>query len=256
METKALLTAEPVGPSPMVMVAQPDMSYVAAPQGSDFMSVLNNFSTLLVKQRPKGWCIELCLGCEIENEYRIYDPTSSNPQNQILVAAEESSCVCRQCCQNNREFTMKIKTLANQEICQFERPFRWGFPCCKGCRQAVICYSPNHQYLGTVEQIFSCCLPVFSVLDASDNEIFRIVGNCCICCNYTLHIYRSNHGLVNEDMSIGTILKKWSGMGQELFTDADNFVIQFPAGATAAERVLLLGALFLVDFMFFERRKK
>lgn len=41
-------------------------------------------------------------------------------------------------------------------------------------------------------------------------------------------------------------------MGEELYTDADSFIMQFPPDATVYHKMLLLGAVFLIDFMFFE----
>jgi len=51
---------------------------------------------------------------------------------------------------------------------------------------------------------------------------------------------------------VGEIKKKWSGLLKELFTDADNFGVSFPSGASAKEKALILGATFLIDFLYFE----
>ena len=53
---------------------------------------------------------------------------------------------------------------------------------------------------------------------------------------------------------VGKITKKWSGGMKEVFTDADNFAVQFPSGATEAQKAALLGAVFLIDFVHFENR--
>lgn len=37
------------------------------------------------------------------------------------------------------------------------------------------------------------------------------------------------------------------------FTDADNFTVDFPQNASGQQRMLLLGALFLIDFLYFEK---
>lgn len=50
-------------------------------------------------------------------------------------------------------------------------------------------------------------------------------------------------------------LKVWSGLVNEVFTDADKFEIEFPEGTDAETRANLLGALFLINMIFFESAK-
>ena len=54
---------------------------------------------------------------------------------------------------------------------------------------------------------------------------------------------------------VGKISKQWSGLLREAFTDADNFGVSFPMDLDVRMKATLLGALFLVDFMFFEKQK-
>ena len=55
--------------------------------------------------------------------------------------------------------------------------------------------------------------------------------------------------------SAGYIKKIFSGIAKEIFTDADSFVLSFPPDATLEHKMLLLGAVFLLDFMFFENNQ-
>lgn len=54
--------------------------------------------------------------------------------------------------------------------------------------------------------------------------------------------------------SLGTITKKWAGMGRELFTSADNYVIDLAPSATgaSANRKILLAAALAIDTCFKE----
>ncbi|XP_077865055.1 phospholipid scramblase 1-like [Saccoglossus kowalevskii] len=52
---------------------------------------------------------------------------------------------------------------------------------------------------------------------------------------------------------VGKISKQWSGMVKEMFTDADNFGITFPMDLDVNMKAVMLGACFLIDFMFFEK---
>ncbi|MBU2530993.1 MAG: scramblase, partial [Elusimicrobia bacterium] len=56
-----------------------------------------------------------------------------------------------------------------------------------------------------------------------------------------------------NDVEVGKIIKKWSGLGKEAFTDADNFNITFPQGIDVKQKAILLGALFLIDLLYFEK---
>jgi uncharacterized protein YxjI len=50
---------------------------------------------------------------------------------------------------------------------------------------------------------------------------------------------------------MGTVTKKWAGLGKELFTSADNYIIQVNEGAANAP--LLLAAALAVDLVFKEK---
>lgn len=45
---------------------------------------------------------------------------------------------------------------------------------------------------------------------------------------------------------IGRISKQWSGLLKEVFTDTDNFGIQFPLDMDVKMKAVLLGACFLI----------
>jgi len=48
----------------------------------------------------------------------------------------------------------------------------------------------------------------------------------------------------NEE--IGKISKQWSGLGRELFTDADYFSVTFPLNLDVRMKALVFAALFLI----------
>jgi len=48
----------------------------------------------------------------------------------------------------------------------------------------------------------------------------------------------------NEE--IGKISKQWSGLGRELFTDADYFSVTFPLNLDVRMKALIFAALFLI----------
>jgi hypothetical protein len=51
---------------------------------------------------------------------------------------------------------------------------------------------------------------------------------------------------------VGSISKTWAGLSKELFSDADNFEAIFPAEADPSSKARILGAVFLLNHLFFE----
>lgn len=83
--------------------------------------------------------------------------------------------------------------------------------------------------------------------------MLRISGPCvaCSCCADVHFEVKS----LDDKYVVGKISKHWTGLVRELFTDADNFGIQFPLDLDVKMKAVMLGACFLIDFMFFEMIK-
>ena len=62
--------------------------------------------------------------------------------------------------------------------------------------------------------------------------------------------------LSKSGREIGTVTKKWAGLGKELFTSADNYVIALTdlKGASPAASALLLAAGLAIDIVFKENQ--
>ncbi|CAJ0945045.1 unnamed protein product [Ranitomeya imitator] len=53
---------------------------------------------------------------------------------------------------------------------------------------------------------------------------------------------------VDEIFEVGRISKQWSGVVNEMCTDADNFGVQFPINLDVKIKAVMLGACFLIRF--------
>lgn len=155
---------------------------------------------------------------------------------------------------------------ASGELLHFSRPFKWFRKgcCCflshDCCFQTLKVFTGKataepEKALGYVKEDYSFLRPYFSVYNHNDDRVFEIIGEICYCTTHHFKIFDRRDGKTKEDKEepIGEITKVWSGFGKELFTDATNFVVTFPTSATVHERALLFGALFLIDFLYFER---
>ena len=111
-----------------------------------------------------------------------------------------------------------------------------------------ILYSP-----GTHLTYFrSLCEPQFVVKDQDGNVALRIEGPLCtysICGDVEFKVMSPD-----GSTEVGKISKQWSGLAREAFTDADNFGISFPMDLDVRMKAVLMGAVFLIDFMFFEKK--
>ncbi|MCB0359182.1 MAG: hypothetical protein KDD44_06090 [Bdellovibrionales bacterium] len=101
----------------------------------------------------------------------------------------------------------------------------------------------NDQTFGSVQRKFSVLNRELVVEDAMGSERYRIQGP--LFRPWTFYILRGEE-------RVGKITKKWSGFVKEALTSADNFAIEFPHDASPEDRAILFGAVFLIDFAYFE----
>jgi len=209
------------------------------------LQYLTSVDQLLVKQKVE--VLEIVTGIETQNKYEVF-----NSLGQLVYKAKEDSNFCsRQCCGPLRSFDLHITDLQGQEVIQLNRPLRCQgccFPCC--LQEMEVC-SPPGNVVGSIEQQWSILYPRFLIKDLTGQPVLKIEGPCwtCSCCNDVEFVVKS----VQTDEQVGMITKQWTGMVKEAFTDTDNFGISFPLDLDVKVKATLLGALFLIDFMYFEQ---
>lgn len=226
------------GPS----LAPPMASYIGPP-GLEYMAMVDQ---LIIKQQME--ILEAFTGFETANKYKILNSLGQD----VFYAKEDTDCCTRQCCGPGRPFEMNILNNQMQEVMHLVRPLRCQACCFPCCLQELEVHSPPGTVIGTVEQEWSIFYPKFVIKDESGEPILRITGPFCgcECCSDVDFILTS----VATDQEIGKISKQWSGLGKEVFTDADNFGINFPLDLDVKVKATLLGATFLIDFMYFEKQ--
>src|SRR4051812_19416685 len=84
----------------------------------------------------------------------------------------------------------------------------------------------------------------FFVHDAADNEVALVKGD------WKGWNFRF---LDKTEQEIGSITKKWAGIGKELFTSADNYIISLKGASSPERSALLLAAGLAVDTVYKER---
>ncbi|MBD3181895.1 scramblase [Candidatus Poribacteria bacterium] len=196
------------------------------------MEKIESLETLVISQQ-KEWS-EILTGFEAVNNYIILD-TDKNP---LYVASEwDRSFLERIFLKSLRPFTIYISDLDGKRLLILHRSFKFYF-------HKLEVYDPNWNYLGAVERRFSVFQRRYSVLNNLGYEIFHLFGPI---------IHPWTFLIKTPDREIGKITKKWSGLLKEAFTKTDNFGITFPADLKLEYKIILLGAVFLIDFVHFEK---
>lgn len=197
------------------------------------MEMLESIDTLVISQ-IKDWS-EIITGFEARNKYNILD---SSGRLVFLAAEWAGSFWTRILLKSLRPFTIYIMTPDTNRVLILQRPFKFFF-------HRLKIFDPDWNHLGTIQRRFSFLRRHYSVLNKSEYEIFHLYGP-------ILHPWTFKIQIPGRE--IGKITKKWSGFLKEAFSNADNFSIEFPADMGIDRKTLLLGAVFLIDFVHFERR--
>ncbi|XP_065344994.1 phospholipid scramblase 1-like [Cloeon dipterum] len=213
------------------------------PLGLEYLSMIDQ---LLVHQKVE--LLEVLTGFETANKYLVKNSMGQN----IYSAKESSNCCVRNCCGSFRPFNMKIYDNVGNMVIHLHRPYACQSCCFPCCLQTMEVTAPPGTLIGTVEQNWSIWKPHFSIKDAAGEVVLKIEGPCCTCsCGGDV-----NFKVLSADgkSEMGMISKQWSGFVREAFTDADIFGISFPIGLDVKTKAVLLGACFLIDFMFYESK--
>jgi uncharacterized protein YxjI len=98
--------------------------------------------------------------------------------------------------------------------------------------------------LGSFKQKFFSIGGAFRLLDTSGEEVAQLKGR------WTSWDFRFMTG----DVEIAHIAKKWAGIGKELFTSADNYMVSIGerVGPGSPIRALILGAVVTIDMVLKE----
>lgn len=208
------------------------------------LEALASTDMVFVKEQVK--LLETFCCCELNNEYDVL-----NNRGKKIFTAKEKTCWCtRYFCGPCRPFTIEICDLQGNVCLTIKRPLRVCHCCCPTCCQQITVLDAQLQPVGFVSQQCSLKRPMFEIQSKDSECLFLIKGPCrCIpyCC-------RTDFKITSQDgySKVGRLTKKWSGGLKEMFTDADNFGVEFPVHLNVDIKSTILAAVFLIDFMYFE----
>jgi len=240
-----------------VVTNQPGTQLSSLPPGGGGvggLALLNNLDQLLVRQQ-----VELCevmTGFEQKNKYQICNSTGQ----EVYFLKEENDCCNRNCCGPNRSFDFFLTDSTKQEVLQFHRdcvcsPCGWPSCfcclCCGGCSEQPMTITSQGMELGTLVMKRTFFVPTIEVRDAGGGNVFSIVSGFCQCSCGDEILFKI---LTVDGEEVGSIIKQYNGFCMEVFTDADEYTINFPNGIDINKKALLLGAALMIDFLFYETK--
>lgn len=183
--------------------------------------------------------LELFIDWETRNKFRILD----EHKRPIGFAAEQRrgffGAIFRQFLGHWRSFEITIFGEDRRPRYQLKVPFRWFF-------REVIIEDAQGNELGRIEQRFAIIRKRFDLF-SRDGQRFATV-NSGFFRFWTFDVERRNR-------KIGSVKKRMSGVLTEIFTDRDNFVVEYnDPELTSGEKVVILSLSFLVDLIYFEKK--
>lgn len=212
------------------------------PRGLEYLSMIDQ---LLISQKIE--LVEAFVGFETNNKYAI----KNNLGQKVYFAIEDNDCCTRNCCGPMRPFDMKIMDNFRNEVIHLNRPLACDSCCCPCWLQSMEVSSPPGTVIGSIEQEWFICQPRYAIKNAAGDVVLRIRGPVCtlsLCCEAEFNVYSPD-----GETKVGEIVRQWPGLAREVFTDSDYFGISFPMDLDVKIKAVLIGACFLIDFMFFEK---
>jgi uncharacterized protein YxjI len=134
-------------------------------------------------------------------------------------------------------FDIQIKDTQGNDVCTVKRGVSIFI-------SKVDIHDETGAVVGRLKQKFFSFGGKFDVFDANDQKLCQLKGK------WTGWYFK----FVNGDNEYAHITKKWAGLGKELFTTADNYVLSISETVPADDkmRIVILGAVMCIDMVLKE----
>ena len=189
---------------------------------------------LVIKQKVEA--VEIFTDFETANRYEIFDEKGS----VLFYAYEEPNFLLSQILGTRRPIKIVIIDKDKKPQLILERPFFF-------LKANYTIKSSNGEIIGYIKQNKWFVHHIsFDVYDRNNQLLF-------ICSAKLPHPWTFNI-FINQNKA-AQILKKWSGIGRETFTDTDTFFVDFGLVTDKKLRQIILATAFAIDLRVFERKK-
>ena len=174
------------------------------------------------------------------NNYDIYDPDSK----KIILHCREKNLnfffkIVRMFFNDFKRMTpfeIEIRGLNGEKVLRVKKRFTLFL-------SKVEVFDENIRMIGLLKQKFSL-KGKFEILDPIGNIICNLKGN----------LVGWNFKFFKDDKELGLVTKKWSGIGKEMFTSADNYILEIKdiVEKTSSVRLLILASVICIDMVIKE----
>lgn len=215
------------------------METALTPAQSAVVTVFARPQRLSVRQR-KRW-LEILTSLDARNTYAVYDEVG----NPVLNVEEQGrgfgNLLKRLFLGAFRPFTSHVEDLSKQQtLLHLRRPFRFYF-------HRLEVRDTDGNLIGAIRRRWTWFRRKYTVEGPSGEEVATLFGPFWRPWTFKILMPGSNQ-------EVGLIQKKWSGLAKELFTQADNFWIQFEQVTDPKLRALFFSATVLIDVVHFEKK--
>lgn len=202
---------------------------------SELLSIVQQSSELTIVQKRE---LAELFGLETRNKYAI--EVNGAP---FAFAAEQGKggveFLARMFLGHWRTFEIHFFDNTRALVLRAVHPFRFFF-------QRLEVSAADGRPLGAIQQRFSLLYKRFDVLDPAGRLLLKVASP----------LWRPwTFAFERDGRELALVQKRWSGMLQEAFTDADRFRVVFESPELGLdERALVLAAGIFIDLQYFERK--
>ena len=195
------------------------------------MTNLSEHQELVVSQKVESF--EAFTGLETKNRYSV----SSSDGVPLVYAYEESSLLARMLIKKNRPLVIHAVDPDNKPVLTASRSFFFVL-------SHLHVQDGSGREIGSLRRQISIRGRRFTIEDAAGTVLAEIHGP----------FLRPNTFMVyKQGEEIGRVTKQWSGIGREMFTDADTFHVEMETTKVDQDfALLMLASAFAMDLDFFE----
>ena len=207
------------------------------PTESSTLAAMLRSQTIYVDQFPLHWW-EILLNLEQRNEYQICEE-----QGRLVGTIAEQgtglvNALIRIFAGSHRPLDVTVFSATAEIVLQFKRAWFWFF-------SSLSVLDAFGQSVGQVERRFAITHKRYDLFDSSGRKFAYIQTPLWSLWTFPV--------LLPSGQKVGFIRKRWSGLLQEMFTDADRFQIDFGTHPwTPNQRAVFFAAAISIDFDFFE----
>ncbi|MEN0067853.1 MAG: phospholipid scramblase-related protein [Myxococcota bacterium] len=192
-------------------------------------SLFVNTEAVSIKQKRE--LSEVVLGFDVANRYRVLDQDGQSRGEVLEEANGLTGMLFRNVLSTWRPLVMHVRDVEGYEVAKLTKSFSLFF------HRLVV--HVGGQTVGSVQRRWSLLGRKYDVHDASGRLVARIRRPL-----FRLWTYPVTDPEGNEIARIG---KRWGGLFNELFTDADTYGVYFTEACGPELRTLLFSAMFLID---------